>query len=198
MHTKGLWFRRFAHVSITLIITYGFEICDMQKHKRALAHTHTHTQSVISLLLITRSNCEWSLVFPTREFPLLAAASLSMCVSVSKKWLHAAPPGAFEVHTHTLTQTALKPEPDNVCSPTGYSSPLRYMLFPFALADTYTHTFLKKWWHTMAGEGEKREDRALLFHYFLSSEWVVFPCRPSLLQYLLWAMPVHSNLPLLV
>ncbi len=48
MHTKRLWFRRFAHFSITLIITYGFEICDIQKHKCALAHTtHTHTISDI-------------------------------------------------------------------------------------------------------------------------------------------------------
>ncbi len=54
------------------------------------------------------------------------------------------------------------------------------------------------WWHIVAGEGEKIEDRTLIFHYFLSSEWVVFPCRPSVLQYLLWAMPAHSNLPLLV
>lgn len=52
-------FAPFFYQSFSSLV--GFEICDMQKHKCALAHTrhkHTRVQSVISLLLITRSNCE--------------------------------------------------------------------------------------------------------------------------------------------
>ncbi len=123
-------------------------------------HTHTHTQSVISLLLITRSNCEWSLVFPTREFPLLAAASLSMCVSVSKKWLHAAPPGTFEVHTHTHTHTH-KPHKNlnqimfalRQVTAASYGT----CCFPLhSLTHTHTHLFKEVMTHHGRRGGKKR------------------------------------------
>lgn len=59
---------------------------------------------------------------------------------------------------------------------------------------THTHLFKEVMTHH-GRRGKKRVDRELLFQYFLFLEWVVFPCRPSLLQYLLWASTI---LPFLV